>query len=292
MAGKRTDYRQGQWFHKVVEDIERALAANSGAVTESPKRLPDQTTGRLREHDIVITLTHSHHQLVVALECRDRARPIGADQVEQFWAKCQHTGVNRGVIVSPNGFYKSAIAKANKLGIGCLTLDQVHSFPWFLPTGLRSRHTHIEHTHLVVDEDCPLWDGPFSIIDENGVEVGLSAVNSRASVFASTLPLGEEPASEHSLSYRVPIGDLYLQQQSTGRHFAVRHANCTVRITIAAEETPFELMNYVDKGSGKPICQIAMARVEQGGVRGSLVINYRPDEGAIVSFVPDQNQPD
>jgi hypothetical protein len=92
---------------------------------ESPKRLIDKDTGRLREHDMVLTFLEGPHELCVALECRDRSRPVGVPEVEAFWAKCQRTGISHGIIVSSKGFTKSAISKANTQNIGCLLLDEV-----------------------------------------------------------------------------------------------------------------------------------------------------------------------
>lgn len=43
---------------------------------------------QLREHDVVIRLPAGHPPLTLALECRDRSRPVGVEQVEAFNQKC------------------------------------------------------------------------------------------------------------------------------------------------------------------------------------------------------------
>ena len=103
--------KQGRSLECLVASIEQALGGKDGVQVESPKRLPDRTTGELREHDVLLTICRGHHSLRVAIECRDRSRPVGVDQVEQFCAKCQDTGIDKGVIVSPKGFWKTARKK-------------------------------------------------------------------------------------------------------------------------------------------------------------------------------------
>lgn len=80
--------KQGKALEILVASLEKALAENQNVTVHSPVRLPDRTTGKLREHDVVVEFKEGHHSLLVAIECRDRSRPIGVPQVEAFWAKC------------------------------------------------------------------------------------------------------------------------------------------------------------------------------------------------------------
>jgi predicted helicase len=107
--------RPGKALERLIASIEKALAGNSDVLVEAPKRLPDRTTGTLREHDVVLTIKQSHHALMVAVECRDLSRPVTVNQVEGFWAKCQDTGIGQGIIVSSTGFYNTARQKADHL---------------------------------------------------------------------------------------------------------------------------------------------------------------------------------
>ncbi|MCA9501247.1 MAG: hypothetical protein KC588_18800 [Nitrospira sp.] len=90
-----TKTKKGTSLEQLIRSLERALSPKKDIKIESPKRFPDKTTGKLREHDVVLTVEHGHHPLIIAIECRDRSRPITVDQVEGFWAKCQHTGINQ-----------------------------------------------------------------------------------------------------------------------------------------------------------------------------------------------------
>ena len=108
--------KKGRSLEKLVAYLERSLSKNESVTVESPKRLRDKSTGRLREHDVVLTVKSGHHTFFIAVECRDRKRPVGITQLEAFAKKCQETGVGQGVIVSPKGFAKTAQVKA-KAGI-------------------------------------------------------------------------------------------------------------------------------------------------------------------------------
>lgn len=69
--------KPGRSLEKLVAYLERHLADSGAVFVESPKRLPDKTTGKLREHDVVLTVNSGHHKILVAVECRDRSRPVG-----------------------------------------------------------------------------------------------------------------------------------------------------------------------------------------------------------------------
>ena len=84
--------RQGKSLEALVEQLERSLAKSENVSVSAPKKLRDRITGRLREHDVVLTVNQGHHEILIAIECRDRSRPITVNQVEGFWAKCHDTG--------------------------------------------------------------------------------------------------------------------------------------------------------------------------------------------------------
>ena len=90
--------RMGRPLEVLVSHLEKVLSVGTVKV-ESPKRLRDRVTSKLREHDVVLAVNQGHHQMTVALECRDHARPVDVSQVEAFNTKCQHTGVDVGIIV-------------------------------------------------------------------------------------------------------------------------------------------------------------------------------------------------
>ena len=128
--------KQGEALERLIASLERTLADKQNVTVESPKRLTDKITGKLREHDVILAVNQGHHVFLIAIECRDLSRPITVNQVEGFWKKCQDTGVGQGVIVSAAGFYNTAKTKADHLGIRCLDLEEVESFDWLLAPGI------------------------------------------------------------------------------------------------------------------------------------------------------------
>ena len=98
----------GKRLERVVAMLE-GIFAGANATIEAPcRRLVDRDTGRLREHDVVITWDHGHHRIITAVECRDRSRPVGVPAIEAFADKCARTGVQSGVVVSAAGFANTA----------------------------------------------------------------------------------------------------------------------------------------------------------------------------------------
>ena len=120
----------GRDLQRLIRVIEEARAAGTNIAIQSPQFFKDKVTGKRREHDVVLTIKHDHHELIVAIECRDRSRPVGVGEVEVFHNKCSDTGVNSGIIVSSKGFRRTAREKAAHYGIRCLTLDEVEAFSW------------------------------------------------------------------------------------------------------------------------------------------------------------------
>ena len=140
--------KPGKSLETLVSSIERVLAGNDNVSVESPKFLSDRITGESREHDVVITLTGSHHKSTIAIECRDRSRKVTVNEIESFWSKCQDTGIDRGIIVSSKGFTKAALTKSLHRGIRCLRLSEASSFNWLLTTGIRIRHRKMDSRKL------------------------------------------------------------------------------------------------------------------------------------------------
>jgi len=112
--------RPGKSLETLVSTLERILGGQANVSVESPVFLPDRITGQPREHDVLVTLKGSHHRTLIAIECRDRSRKITSNDIEGFWAKCQDTGIDQGIVVSPKGFAKPAIVKAAHRNIRCL----------------------------------------------------------------------------------------------------------------------------------------------------------------------------
>lgn len=163
--------KPGEDLQRLVRVIERAANRDGNLQVESPKRLPDKDTGRLREHDVVLTFVLRHHTLRMAVECRDRSRKIGVPDVEAFHFKCQRTGIDRGVMVSSRGFTGTALRKADGCNIGCLSLEEATSFDWCLAPGVQVLQRRMIQVYVRADPERPV-EADAKLYSDGGVAIG------------------------------------------------------------------------------------------------------------------------
>jgi hypothetical protein len=143
--------RPGWAFNKFVASLESALAGDANRSVEISKRLLDKKTGGLREHDVLITWKSANRTILTAIECKDTARPVGSPVIEAFRSKCEDTGINKGVIVSKNGFSAGARSKASHYNMDCLTLAEAEAFSWIsADVPLIQIKRHIDHLDMIL----------------------------------------------------------------------------------------------------------------------------------------------
>jgi hypothetical protein len=289
--------RKGRSLEKLVAYLERHLTAKDMVTVESPKRLRDKSTGRLREHDVVLTITSGHHAVLVAVECRDRNRPIGVTQLEGFAKKCQETGIGQGVIVSPCGFTNTAPAKARALGIHCLSLDQVNILPWLLCEHFelyRTTYVHIDFT-IIPENDFEKKPDHFTLATYEGEEITgdmlrnnlITALNNQK----DELPL-KPNVGNHIKRIKLVPKNLAIIDSATGRRERVRFIDTVAQCTTEKTSIPFVLQEYRDSGDSGYIAQLATADLDLGFTSGKLVINQKLEtEGEIVFIPNDKKKP-
>ena len=281
--------KRGRPLEVLVSHLEKALGYDTGVKVESPKRLPDlMTPPRRREHDVVISADHGHHKLTIALECRDRSRPVTVEQVEAFSTKCRHTGVNQGIIVSPKGFYKSAMEMAEKLSIRCLSLVEATSFEWLLAPGINMvmrRPKEVSITVLAEGAELQLEDD-YELVDLQGSVIPTQILLSELMEgFKGTDwdPLAESGVSELSAEPR----GLFVLERSTRKTTPISRIDCRLEYDVTSRLIPFELASYTDKRSGDKIAEAALAEISAGSLKGKLVIVYDVEKGGGVYFVKE-----
>ncbi|MCK1345929.1 restriction endonuclease [Bradyrhizobium sp. CW11] len=283
--------KTGRDLQRLIRAIEAARAAGQPIEIESPKRIRDKITGKLREHDVVLTITHEHHAIVVALECRDRSRPIGVDAVEAFRSKCDDTGIHSGVMVSSRGFTSTAKIKAAVYNIRCLSLDQVDGFDWCLPTAvtvlrreITSANLHVEFPQGVKLEDLVLYD-------ENGMVIDKGRVGPIAQQTLISTPNIPSTVGSHNVRLHQNSPLIYKLE---GAH-RVQALSCTLLVsyTVACEEVPFSFQVYSSAGAEKPITEAAVATAELApGRLVDLVLCTEADGRVSISAVPNSTKPD
>ena len=282
--------KPGKSLEALVSSIERVLAGNDKVTVESPKLLPDRITGESREHDVVITLTGSHHKSTIAIECRDRSRKVTVNEIESFWSKCQDTGIDQGIIVSSKGFTKTALTKSLHRGIRCLRLSEASSFNWLLTTGIRIRHKKMVHTNWTFYPEKDLAPKPiaFAILSKDGEHI--PSENLAAADYQEFQKLADAEFEVGRGTKKIVFMSpgLFLRDDSTGNTYAVTRALAAVDYEVTEEFVPFNLVTYENNPSGDLIADAAIARVDLGALKGKLMIVYKQSEGGQVVFVPDK----
>lgn len=282
--------KQGKSLEQLVASIERVLADQTTVEIESPKRLRDRTNGELREHDVVLKIKQGHHIVLVAIECRDRSRPIGAPEVEAFSAKCQDTGINQGIMVSPSGFYNSARRKADHLGIRCIDLEEAGSFDWLLASGVQSVMKKLL-THdwkFFPEKEGLVTRATMEVLASDGTPLDMSILAANAQrILNELLPLDPDPTEKSELNVRVGAGGTILRNAETGATSPVRWVALKLTYSVVHEFIPFRLTQYRNNDQDKQIADVAVAELRVGDKTGNLMIVYKKDEGGQIVFVPN-----
>ncbi|MEP7376806.1 MAG: restriction endonuclease [Chitinophagaceae bacterium] len=124
-------YMPGELFEELVTWISKSLY--TAEVTKNEK-LTDIHTEKKRQIDVTIRIKNGPTEILGIVEARDRSRPVGVSYIEEVHSKKISVGADFCVIVSNKGFYKTAIDKANKLGIRLFSLKDALTLDWSLST--------------------------------------------------------------------------------------------------------------------------------------------------------------
>lgn len=281
--------KPGQSLQELVRAIERVTNPDPSITVESPKRLRDKDTGRLREHDVVMTITMPSRELIVAIECRDRSRKVDVNQVESFCKKCQCTNVNSGIIVSSRGFYSTAIKKAKAQNISCLSLSAAKSFDWCLALGMTVTEKQLIHTHVHIEVDgkisknAIIYSDSGIVLDEKMcVKIGMQCMNSR-------------DWSNHTEEPRDTMLAMRFTDESPAFYCVDGENKLPLKKIIVVCEyklvdrfVPFSFHDYSDAVSGGQLCAVASADISVGAFQGRVMMTRGSDELITVSLVPGE----
>lgn len=239
----------GKSLEQLIYALEKALGHDENVLVESPKRVPDKITGKKREHDVVLTIEQCHHKLVVAIECRDRSRPITVNQVEGFWKKCQDTGIDKGVIVSTMGFYNTAREKADFLDIRCLDIEEVESFDWMQAPGMHYLERKLLNHEWVFypEKEKVANQSNMEILDEDGNIVLTEHLGAQAmEQLKAQLPGIQEPVENDVIKVKFPWTNLIIKNTETSETTPVKFAVAIIHYSVTDEIIPFKLVQYKD----------------------------------------------
>ena len=217
----------------------------------------------------------------MALECRDRSRKVGVPSVEAFYAKCQRTGIDRGIIVSSTGFTRTALKKAASYNIGCLSLDQAEHLDWCLAPGVYVSQKRMIHVRLHPVADRQVGAGA-KLYANDGTLIGPDEIRSIGRNCMNDAPPTDGPVIRRFVD---PALGFHLIDEN-GERVGLRQLEIDVTYEFTSRLSAFEFREYVDRGKGKQLYTIALANVDCAGVGGDIVILHKEEQGSQVMFVP------
>ena len=280
--------KPGKELERLIDTLERAIVGKDGVRVVSPYKAVDRTTGRIREHDVAVIISMEHHELITAIECRDRSRPVGVPQVEGFYQKCQDTGINRGVIVSPKGFCTSAVTKAAHLGIICLRLDEANRFDWIELGAIASIKIFYLKTNCLLIPETNFNPKPtgFRLLDDSGNPMEASTLDQLVRQEANGLiSNGNFQTGEHDLNFHLRIPGASIESSDMSASRQLKHVDVQIRLRIELDRLPSKLLSYRREGEENAIREACVASLDLSPVNGDLVFLKNPDGTTEVKFV-------
>lgn len=254
--------KQGRSLELLVEKLERQLATDTNVEIESPKKIQDIQTGKLREHDVVLTYNQSHHKLVIAIECKDRSRPVGVPDIEAFDNKCRYTNINQGIIVSSSGFCKTALEKASSMGIKCFELKEINTASFLLPETAVYLHSKsfIEATYTpMVNNNIELRVADdYDIFDPEDILITNEIIKNNIRLIQDKLPLGKL-GEENTESVYFRAKDYYVVTHKQKLRHDIMGILLTIKYVYEVTESTFTSRTYSVADQDSLIAEIATA---------------------------------
>lgn len=292
--------KKGKSLEKLVAHLEKILTKDKNATVESPKKIRDRVTKKLREHDVVITFVQGHHQLLIAIECRDRSRPITCEQIECFVTKCRDTEINQGIIVSSKGFYKTARQKALDYGIRCLDLEQVSSFNWLLALGINQIHRKTCNITWIANTEEELSEKPSNAVlaDKEKNEISTDLLNKKAEEnLRDFLDKKYFIDSTSIINYIGPIKDtiaikfdnkkVYLLDKDKNILIPLKELFAKIDYEITCEFSPFNLYQYYEEKSKNIITSVAVADLNIQDRTFNIILTKKDNENGHITIASE-----
>ena len=299
--------RRGKKLEALVAWIEKTLAETAEVVPNA--KLPDKETGKLRQVDVAVFLKDSHHRLLVMIEVRHRARPVGSPYIEETYGKAMSIGAANVVIVSSSGFTRPAQQKAKKRGIRLLTYQEAISGDWakWAPIHFITAYKQqIDFAHVKVNVDFP----------EEQKEMILEALRRDPPDSPNAEPFEIKPGERLSAFDIVrgaltPDHAIWREVISSGKpirrriviqipndkpspmvvaeniRIPIKSIEALVQLSVNAEQVPVTVMRLSDVERAEHIAEVltAVLKDDQGPLKFELMVKGAPEiieEGGVV----------
>ena len=97
----------------LVAKIQKQLAPKAEVLHDV--RLEGRKSKSKRQIDVLVREKIGQYEIQIVIDCKDHARPVDVKGVEEFYGLLSDVGAQKGVLVSPKGFTKTAKTRAEEL---------------------------------------------------------------------------------------------------------------------------------------------------------------------------------
>lgn len=113
----------GKPFENLVGSVYEAIVARELGVTVERNVLLDSPDGP-RQIDVLVRAEVAGHKLLTVVECRDLGKRLDVTHVDGLVSKMVDVRASKGVLVARKGFSRTAVRKAQRLGIDLVTVHR------------------------------------------------------------------------------------------------------------------------------------------------------------------------
>lgn len=107
---KRTMPSASRELEQLVQRIQKQLAPKAEVLHDV--KMPGRHSGRQRQIDVLVREKVGQYEINIIVDCKDYNKPIDVKGVEEFAGLLDDVGAQKGVLVCPRGFTKSAKERA------------------------------------------------------------------------------------------------------------------------------------------------------------------------------------
>ena len=97
-------------LEQLVMRIQQELAPNAEVLHD--QKLPGRKSKRDRQIDVLVKDRIGQYNIQIIIDCKDYKKPVDVKAVEEFYGLLDDVGAQKGVLVCPSGFSKTAKIRA------------------------------------------------------------------------------------------------------------------------------------------------------------------------------------
>ena len=112
----------------LVAKIQKQLAPDAEVLHDV--KLDGRKSKRKRQIDVLVKEKIGQYPIQIIIDCKDHARPVDVKGVEEFYGLFSDVGAQKGVLVSPKGFTKTAKTRAEELQIDLYSPVDTNPHKW------------------------------------------------------------------------------------------------------------------------------------------------------------------